>query len=208
MIVNNNTSATAGAGTHTYAYNGGLTLNSGATFDASGNNPAVVVTTVTAVGPTAGLFKMGSGLWQVSNNWNVTGTVISQAAGGILRFNGTGLQNVYSSSNTYFQIDDANTSSSGVQFDDSLTVSTFTALQAGTTIEFQIKPSSLTVTGYLGIGGPALGSRVGLRSISTGTRWGLVLSTGATQNVLSVDAKDSDASGMDHHDPGQRRQQL
>ena len=114
---------TAGAGTH--IYNGGFTLQSFGIYDLSVNNPNVIVTTFT-VG-TSGLLKMGSGLWQVGNNWSAIGSTITQTAGGTLRFNGTGQQDVYSSSNTYFQIDDANTSTPGVRFHDSFTVSTFTS---------------------------------------------------------------------------------
>ena len=183
------------AGTHTY--NGGLTITSPSGgsegLDASVNNPTVIVTTVTTAGSSGiDVIKMGSGLWTVSNDWNVMGATVTQSAGGILRLNGTSAQHVYSTSSTYSDIDITNTSAGGVQFQDSLTVSTFTALQPGTTIEFQTSPSSLTVTSDLNIG--AAGATTGLRSTSSGTAWLLDLQVGATEQILNTNVQDSNAS--------------
>jgi hypothetical protein len=117
---------------------------------------------------------------------------VTQSAGGILQFSGNTGQQVRLASATYHHIDVTNTNAAGVQFYQTFTVSSFTAIQAGTTIQFAATPSSMTVLSHLSLG-PDSGTDVGLRSRSTGTQWLLVLSTGATQRVKNVDVKDSNA---------------
>src|SRR5204862_479479 len=128
------------------------------TLDASVNNPDV---TITAGGlfyskGSSGIDRllMGSGTWTIGGgNFNTSLGSVTQSTGGILRMNGSSIQNVNSSSATYYAIDVANTA--GVKFQSSLTVSSFTMSVANSSASFAVAPSSLTVTSWLGLNGQA-----------------------------------------------------
>src|SRR5262249_15887610 len=142
-----------------HAYNAGLKISQpgGAnnyTVDAS-TNPNVTISTFT-VNADLGTLNAGSGNWTILNSmllssstFNPHGSCIPvggnlaistattfNAGTSTVAFNGSSQQNVISSSRTYAALSVLNTSAGGVRFLDSLTVSTFTALQQATTIQF------------------------------------------------------------------------
>lgn len=183
-------------------------------MDAITFDPIVTVSTLTITSANISTIHTGTGTWTVQNSLihragilNIQGSSIT--VGGNMEFtsgatlslgtatvllNGASTQNIWLSSKTFNTIDVQNVSAGGVRFRDGLTVSTFTALVAGTTMQFATGTSSITVTRYLGLG-PASGTKLGLRSVTDASQWGLVLATGATQSVQNVDVKDSNANG-------------
>ncbi len=204
------------AGNH--AYNAGLMLTNSfgigsLTMNANTNNPNVTISTFTFIPTDPETINAGSGSWTISSttvlssgtfnaqsssitvggDFTISTSAIFNAGTSTVAFNGSSQQNVTSSTRTYATLSILNTSAGGVRFLDSLTVSTFTALQAGTTVQFAVGTSSLTVTKYLGLG-PTSGTKLGLRSATNGTQWTFVLSTGATQSVRNTDVKDSNAN--------------
>ena len=87
-----------------------------------------------------------------------------------------------------------NTSAGGVAFQDSLTVSTFSATQGDAVISFQPSPSSMTVTGFLQVNGQDPSSRITLQSNVPGSSWKLKLAAGGKQGVSNASIEDSNAS--------------
>src|SRR6266496_4036467 len=128
----------------------------------------------------------------VLGNWTIGKNLRYVAGTETLAFNGVSVQNVYSSSATYWQVQVTNTA--GVTFQDSLTVSTFTMVTANALAKLQVSPSSMTVTTYLNMNGQAVGTRALLQSNTSGTKSPIVLKSVSTQNVLNTSIQDSDAS--------------
>src|SRR5262249_36366648 len=138
----------------------------------------------------SGTFNANSSSITIAGDFTISTNTIFNAGTSTISFNGSSQQNIIASTHTFYNLDVRNISPNGVRFTDSLVVSSFTALQAGTTIQFAVSPSSLTVLNYLGFG-PASGTKLGLRSVTDASQWLFVLSTGATQVVQNTDVKDS-----------------
>ncbi len=188
---------TLGGGTITF--NGNFQLKAqgtgNLTVTAVTNNPDLDIDgSVDYIGTGAGteLVSMGDGTWTVGGNVDFSdGTVDASTSTFVL--NGSSTQTLTMDGNSLNILQITNSSSEGVYFADSLSLSTFTATTGNTRLYF-CGGSTFTFTN-IELDGQSESNRIVLKSTSTGTAWYLTVT--GNQSVSYVNVEDSDASGGD-----------
>ncbi|MBA7467459.1 hypothetical protein ES707_02677 [subsurface metagenome] len=190
----------------TWTLGGGtITINGDFQFKAQGsgnltvtavtNNPDLDIggsVDYTGTGAGTELVSMGDGTWTVGGNIDFSGGTVDASTSTFV-LNGTSTQTLTMDGNSLNILQITNSSSDGVYFADSLTLSTFTATTGNTRLYF-CGGSTFTFTN-IDFDGQSESSRIVLKSTSTNTAWYLTVT--GTQSVSYVDVEDSDASGGD-----------
>lgn len=144
---------------------------------------------------TTGTFALNGYDLTVGLNWSNSATFTPGT--NKVTFDGTGTQTITAggtgAGKTFYDMQITNASSLGVTFADSCTVTgTFTATTASTKLIFN--GGSTYAFANISLNGQATGTKINLRSSSTGTQWFLNVSQ-ASPTADFVDVQDSDATG-------------
>lgn len=200
---NASNSITAPAGTFIFSSTVSTTQGgTGATTtNLNTNDPTVTVTGDLTIGANTVLQASSSGTFNVNGNYTNSGTFTDN--GGTVTLGGSSQQTLSGSmtgtSNDFNNLVITNASGSNPETSPSVifasgadTAGTFTATTANTKLRFNA--GSTYALQNISFNGQATGTRVFLRSSSTGTQWNL--NVAGTRSVSNTNVRDSDACGQ------------